>query len=415
MGNSMNMQEMESKYASLKKAKDSGSITDIQFRNDVSQLRLQASDGFWYQIDPNDGHWLKWNGQTYEKATPPAVQQHGQQGQQVPKGFFPLLGYILKQAWKIFKQQLPMMILFGVLGWLLHTYLLVFINQGFGRGNVVGDFLATQGFGNTLSGTIIWMVVSGFLFGWIGQLIANRGKKVVKQKQPGLMELFHNAGGLAVAAILATAGLSLFIGLIVNRYANLTMALGAAGLMFSKGGAVVSLLISSAWSSTYGLSQNKKSMQFGAATGRVAMVGSIAGFLLCTLLGLWWLKLIFGLGMLAAAFVLTRRQGQSITMLLFSILPMMLLLGAIALIMKAIPVLADDGGWQESGGTFSGWVHSAGAVQAVTQGVGPGIGTAVGPAVGQALTTIGGSLPTGDIMDPEVPGILEIVGILEIM
>ena len=43
----MNLQEMESKYASLKKAKDRGSITDIQFRNNVAQLRLQATDGFW--------------------------------------------------------------------------------------------------------------------------------------------------------------------------------------------------------------------------------------------------------------------------------------------------------------------------------------------------------------------------------
>ena len=196
------------------------------------------------------------------------------------------------------------------------------------------------------------------------------------------MTFFNEAGGLALAAMLATAGLSLFIGLIVNRYANLTLALGAAGLMFSKGGAVVSLLISSAWSSTYGLAQNKKTLQFNAATGRVAMVGSIAGFLLCTFLP-WWGKLIIGIGMLAAAFMLTRRQGQSLTTVLFSILPMILLLGAIALIMKAIPVLADDGGWKEAGGTFSSWIHSSGAVMAVTQGIGPAVGTVAGLALGR--------------------------------
>ena len=240
------------------------------------------------------------------------------------------------------------------------------------------------------------MVASGFLFGWIGQLITQRGKKVVKQKQPGIMAMFQNAGGLALAAILATAGLSLFIGIIVNKYANVTMALGAAGLMLSKGGAVVSLLISSAWTSTYGLAQNKNSQQFSAATGRVAMVGSIAGFLLCTFLNLWWLKLIFGVAMLGAAFVLTRRQGQSLTSLLLALLPMMLIMGAMVIISKTIPVLADDGGWQESGGTFSGWVHSPGAVTAVVLGIGPGIGSVVGPAIGQALVNIGGNIYIGD-------------------
>ena len=193
MGSSMNLQEMESKYTSLRRARDSGAITDIQFQNDVAQLHLQASDGFWYQIDPNDGHWLKWNGQIYEKATPPAIQS------QVPRKFFPLLGYILISSWRIFRKQLPVMILFGILGWVLHTYLLVFINGGFGPGTWVGNFLATRGFGNTLSGTMIWIVVPGFLFGWLRQLITQRGKKVPKQKQPSFLTFFHEAGGLASA------------------------------------------------------------------------------------------------------------------------------------------------------------------------------------------------------------------------
>ena len=100
--------------------------------------------------------------------------------------------------------------------------------------------------------------------------------------------------------------------------------------------------------------------------------------------------------MLAAAFMLTRRQGQSLTTVLFSILPMILLLRAIALIMKAIPVLADDGGWKEAGGTFSSWIHSSGAVMAVTQGIGPAVGTMAGPALGQALAIAGGDTQLWD-------------------
>ena len=90
MGSSMNSQEIESRYASLRQARDNGNISDVQFRNDAAHLRLQAPDGFWYQIDPDDGRWLKWNGHTWDKAAIPAALP------QVPRKFFPLLGYILK-------------------------------------------------------------------------------------------------------------------------------------------------------------------------------------------------------------------------------------------------------------------------------------------------------------------------------
>ena len=129
-------------------------------------------------------------------------------------------------------------------------------------------------------------------------------------------------------------------------------------------------------------------MKFSAATGRVAMVGGIGGFLLSIFLPVWG-KAILGVGMLVAAFVLTRRQGQSLTTVLFSILPIMLLLGAIALIMKAAPALADDGGWKEAGGTFSTWIKSQGAITAMLMGIWPAIGTMLGPAILGALASIG--------------------------
>ena len=90
--------------------------------------------------------------------------------------------------------------------------------------------------------------------------------------------------------------------------------------MISQGGQVVSLLVSSAWSSTYGLSQSAKTTQFSTATGRVAMLGSIAAFLLCALPFMnAVIKGVLGVVLLIAAFVLTRRQGQSPKALLIAI------------------------------------------------------------------------------------------------
>ena len=61
--------------------------------------------------------------------------------------------------------------------------------------------------------------------------------------------------------------------------------------------------------------------------------------------------------------------------------------------------------WQEAGGTFSGWIHSQGAVTAMTMGIGPGIGTILGPLIGQTLISIGGGmqLPPGVVMPPSGP------------
>jgi hypothetical protein len=412
----MNSQEMEVRYASLKQAKDKGSITDAQFRADVAQLRMQASDGSWYQIDPADGRWLKWNGRAWEKTAAPASQtrppqqsptrqpatpQQAAAQPEVPKKFFPLLGYIIKSTFVTFKKQLPMMIFFGVLGWLLHTYLLVVINQGFNPSTTLGNFLGTTG--NSLSGSIIWMVASGLLFGWIGQKFFSKGQK--PPKQPPLSTLFREAGGMALAAIVAAAGLSMVIGITVNGYANAALAVGFGGIMISQGGSVVGLLVSSAWSSTYGLAQSAKTAVFSASAGRVAMVGGIAGFLLNSFMPTWG-KAIFGIVFLIGAFLLVRRQGQSFASFFMTILPVILLMSAIVILWKAVPVLADDGGSDEAPGGFVAWVQSEGATRAILMGVGPGIGTIIGPALYQTLISIGGNiqLPPGSVVIPPGTG-----------
>jgi hypothetical protein len=437
----MSSQEMESRFASLKQARDKGTITEAQFRNSVSQLRIQASDGFWYQIDPDSGSWLKWNGSTWEKPQVAARQQAQVPGRQaaqprsttpqpgpqsktpaqtqtvsrqaaaqeeIPQKFFPLLAYIGKQTLKVFRQQFPTMVFFGVLGWLLHTYLLVFVNQGFGRGSWVGDLLATTG--NGIAGTIIWMIGSGLLFSWIGQKLFAKGQK--PPKQPPLSEVFLEAGELALAAMVAAAGISMILGIFATGWSNTAIAIGIGGTMLTAGSSVIGLLVSSAWSSTYGLKQSDKARKFSVATGKVAMVGGIAAFLLNTLPFMKApINVIFGIAFLGLAFFLTHRENKSAGAMLLSILPYMAFMGVMAFLWNNnIRVLADDGGWQEAGGTFGSWIGSQGAAQAMISGIGPGIGTAIGPALFQVLISIGtnmqlpgGMIPPGTTPEPEIP------------
>ncbi len=254
----------------------------------------------------------------------------------------------------------------------MHTVLLIGVNHGFGKTSSISKLLGLQG--NTLSASIIWMVVSGLLFSWLGNKLFNKGQK--PPKGPPFKTFLREAGGLALAAIAAAAGVSLVAGIVVNGWANAALAVSFGGIMISQGGQVVSLLVSSAWSSTYGLSQSARTMQFSAATGRVAMLGSIAAFLLCALPFMnAVVKGVLGVLLLVAAFVLTRRQGQSVKALFITLLPTLFILGITVLLSNSHQVFAHDGSWQEAGGTFSGWIHGQGAVTAMTMGIGPGIGT----------------------------------------
>jgi len=142
------------------------------------------------------------------KSAPPLVQQIPPQQQQIPKKFFPLVGYILKQTWLVFKTTNPDDDFIRGIG-LVITYLVAGHDQpGVFTQHPDRQFPRYSGQlyirHDNLDGCF------RFPIGWIGQLITNKGKTVIKPKQPGITEMFKNAGGLALAAILATAGLSLF-------------------------------------------------------------------------------------------------------------------------------------------------------------------------------------------------------------
>jgi hypothetical protein len=409
----MNSQEIESRFASLKQARDRGSISDAQFRESVAQMRIQASNGQWYQIDPNDGRWMTWNGTTWEKVAMPAAQaaaqpQSRQPGaekgmfaaaqanaraaiasqEKIPTKFFPLLAYIAKATGKVFMKQFPMMVFFGILGWLLHTYLLVVVNEGFNPDSWVGQLLATQG--NSLAGTIIWMVGSGLLFSWLGQKLFGPKNQPKPPKQPSFEEMFREAGELAMAAIAAAAGICLVISIFAQGWGSAAVALGITGTMLTASGSVVGLIVSSAWSSTYGLSQSAKTKRFSITTGKVAMIGSIGAFLLGALIPGTLLKFILGGALLGLAFYLTHRQGTSTgAMFTTTISTTFFMMGLAYLWYHGMSAYADDGGWREAGGTFPSWIASAGAIPAMLSGLFPGIGAAIGPSLYQVLINMG--------------------------
>lgn len=82
----MNFQEAETRYAELLRQYEAGQMSSAQFEQAVAGLRVQTSDGAWWQLDGN-GRWLRWNGSAWEhtartavtptQATPPKKRSRG--------------------------------------------------------------------------------------------------------------------------------------------------------------------------------------------------------------------------------------------------------------------------------------------------------------------------------------------------
>lgn len=66
----MTFEEAGQRYTQLRTAMVSGSLTPEDYNAGITQLRVQDNSGQWWQIDPENGTWLFWNGQAWVRPTP---------------------------------------------------------------------------------------------------------------------------------------------------------------------------------------------------------------------------------------------------------------------------------------------------------------------------------------------------------
>lgn len=67
----MNFQEAERAYEDLRAQYSSGKLSNSDFENEVSKLKVQDADGRWWQIGVQSGDWYVHDGTKWSKATPP--------------------------------------------------------------------------------------------------------------------------------------------------------------------------------------------------------------------------------------------------------------------------------------------------------------------------------------------------------
>src|SRR5512141_2983800 len=68
----MNFQEAERAYQDLRAQYSAGKLNNSDFEAQVSKLKVQDSEGRWWQIGVQSGEWYMHDGQKWTKARPPA-------------------------------------------------------------------------------------------------------------------------------------------------------------------------------------------------------------------------------------------------------------------------------------------------------------------------------------------------------
>jgi len=69
----MSFADFQRRYRLLRSQLDAHQISPQAFAAQVNQLRLQDASGRWWQIDPQTGGWLAWNGAAWAPALPPST------------------------------------------------------------------------------------------------------------------------------------------------------------------------------------------------------------------------------------------------------------------------------------------------------------------------------------------------------
>ncbi|MBI4785714.1 MAG: hypothetical protein HY782_01535 [Chloroflexi bacterium] len=82
----MNFQEAEKAYQSLRAQYSAGKLNNTDFEAEVSKLKVQDTDGRWWQIGVQSGDWYVHDGQKWSKAKPPAVAPPPVQPAAPPEG-----------------------------------------------------------------------------------------------------------------------------------------------------------------------------------------------------------------------------------------------------------------------------------------------------------------------------------------
>ncbi len=124
-----------STYSELAALWRSGRVGEAEFREAVNRLRLRDGSGTWWQVRADDGAWLRWTAprgrvpETMGAAGP--FGGAARQGSPRSLGEFGLM--LLRGLGKSLPKRIVFAVVLFVLVWLIHTAVMVFLNDGWAK------------------------------------------------------------------------------------------------------------------------------------------------------------------------------------------------------------------------------------------------------------------------------------------
>lgn len=301
-----------------------------------------------------------------------------------PISLFQLLIFLIRD----FAINLPRRIVFaivtGFIILLVHTYLMVIVNEGFrldGSSKVLKHILMLNGswsFGHEsglgfIKVTLFWVLASMLFWGTVSQ-IRGLGLKVFCLKifstfADVVSDVMERPGSSMLSIFLCSICFGAATGLLL---ANPLVSLALAILLFlsvtSRGTSLLILTTYLAWCDFQRLFRvNPKKPLYidivsmvirGVALGLI-----LHGFTQFIPYGNFTQYAVVALFAILLVLNFTKKTKPNATSFL-------LIMGS-AFFLSAAKAMADDGGWRESGGTLAGWLQSEGAWEALKRGAAP--------------------------------------------
>lgn len=391
-------QEIQARYAALVDLYRRGQLAPEAFAAQAAALKAQDHDGRWWTISAQTGRWVWWNGAQWIEGTPPVAAAPQPQR---PAGA--LAGSVRESAvatarvarGSLFRYALFRAIPIGgtaVGAWLLHTYLLVFKNDGFNPDTAISNWINVTG--NWTSAFAIWGVASALAWSFVYALFTVGPIRAVKGIFGAPFRLFGMLGRATpsdLGGFAAGAGIALFLGQRFGLNTQASLCLAGGLTIFGAGypGMLASTFLTNLFSG-YGrrrAAAGGRAVDFGRLMPLVVAgvgPGLLLGALLSTDLAL---PASLGLVVLGAVLVFSSKRGAQpppaqIAAALVAAVGVALAVALVRHLFSAT-VHADDGGASECGKTdFAEYLQNhddcAGADQAISNGYGPGAGAGGG-------------------------------------
>lgn len=453
-------QKLEQKYVRLRQELKAGQIDAESFVREVDELRCQDRDGNWWQISAETGKWLIWNGSAWappsagqyletESHAASSEKKHAAAGHQPrqqesydvrsspsytgkePKSPAELPGFVsfdlrslLAQVLRNTFRRVHVMLIFGVIAFLLHTFLIAVGNDGFDKNSNISMMFSRLGSYNStvFGGGLPWYLdytIGDFkvgshiaikgnewpaAFGWffggamvLGAWRAFRSNGLIN----GIRRLFAMPKQVA-AACTPHLGLNiaaLAIGIVFSRWLSDKLPHQSQNMLsFISLGMVGSILPMAlgSWLARFGMQMAGQVGQPAlkqvsyAGLSQLIFLGISAGMFSCSP---WQYGPTFGWGLaLYTLYLVLTKTGQvlPVNSRVASFLSFTAFAGFMLMLCEET-LFAHDKGWWENVNTndplttqITSWVKAGGSADLMKAGVPPSIGAAIGAGAADA-------------------------------